>query len=1590
MDYLDAPDYLRGADLHNIGGNKESFFDSPIEQTADFVSKIPSFAVASVVSGANSIYNSGVTVGNFLGVTDAEEADTHSVLMSMDSDLGKYYEEHKQAVDLTGFVVGSLVPGIAGIKALNYGQKALSGALKTGTVGKNLAEATGLIETVTADGLSLSQVAGKSLAESGQVFSFANANVLKAVASGVGQSALEGMAFEAMVNATMFKSPVLEGHDIKDIGSNILTAGLLGGVIGGALGAAKTYGVVKGAIKEVDSAQYGFKARASQAAVEEPADRIIVALGDKAVTPTATTPIEEALVAKRYQNITNEVRGEAHKLVAGDTEVGNLLGDTILSIDKPDVVANFLSGARVVSRAGANLAPAEGHTAAYLTIHGVDDVGSTVFEGFNTRNLTLADKLPNKAAVDKFVADAKFTAKKEWDALTTGSLDEVEARFIWAEKSAKYEEGMRINSTDIPMLEGAVRNKLEKLVINDSEFVYTVSGADNVANELLQAKRDLINKLRVSKSKAWAFGEDSKSATWGESEQHVLSTDEIARMANVSRKVIEAGEDTGASMFARQDAQAAFLKSRADVGVTPTIADLDYIPRHLSVVYDSSKFVGVDGNMLSALTNIKQQQKVFQQAADTAVAGIMGEELAARAVHATDKMMAGANRLGSGAGLISHSNGGYGTLASWSESIGKLTFDLTNKLKVETAAKLDSVALKLRSNQVAAIEWDKVQNLVSAQVEKYTLNQAGDALIPTKVRDYLAAVERGEDVLKPALEKGALESIPLTSSEVREAVAARLETNGKRVTQGGNLKASLGLEDSKDPSVFYPIKPQPKDYPFFAFVKDETVTGAGLGHTSMIHASSDAELQGMIRMVQEKTGYKVYTKADTEAFFKAQKEYDFDRTLHDNYMDASLKSKGVNSQFFPKTDANKIVDSWMTAESRADTVLARETMSTKFAHEFDQLQTLGQQFTDTAGSRYGVTQKAIESTTQNPYNDYRKTALNISRLDEYPTLTNVNRALESGVSNVYQKVRDAWQATNSSIDLEKVNSALQEAGVNHAYKSAAEVLLANHSAPKQYVSNFIRGANSILANTFLRLDPLNGVANAVGAQVLLGHETSNLLKAIRAGNSDVAGELAELSRVAVPGLEGTSILSTPKLIAKANANFFSHLRGEVPELTAMYKGNSWMTNVTDQFKSMLDDLTLAGSENPAQMSTRLDNALAKAKSLSESGAKWTGNNFAEEYNRFVAADVGRQISDLGVKAGVLGKDEQLSYINTFVNRTQGNHLASQRPLIFQGPIGQAVGLFQGFQFNTMQQLFRGVSEGGAKDAAMLLGLQGTMFGMNGLPGFQYINQHIIGTASGNKNHTDAYSSLYGALGKTAGDWLMYGIPSNLLQTNLYSRGDINPRTLTVVPVNPADIVAVSAFSKFAKNTYETLGKMAGGGDIWQSFLQGVEHNGLSRPLAGLAQTLQATSNPNHQVYSTTNQGDISFVNDLISVATLSRLAGGKPLDEALVNDEVARSFVYKAADKERMKAATETFKTSIIGTDGSNPPEAAVNNYMTAFVRNGGRQEDFNKAMLHSMTKVNSSRANEISKALRGPYADRMKILMNGGTQQLDTATSPE
>jgi len=896
---------------------------------------------------------------------------------------------------------------------------------------------------------------------------------------------------------------------------------------------------------------------------------------------------------------------------------------------------------------------------------------------------------------------------------------------------------------------------------------------------------------------------------------------------------------------------------------------------------------------------------------------------------------------------------------------------------------------KLANDQEAAIEWAMLQNKVRSIEEHYGINAAGDALEPIKILRWkeatAEAVAKGEKPpMQPELTRTNGEYPPMfleiKSPITRQVAKEHIELNGSRVRKYATLRSAQDVKFDRDPEIFFPIPVNPTDYPFFSIVTDDRISG--IGHAKTLYANTDAELSQMIAKVkQEGEHITARTKAESEEYFKATHQFEYEKTLKDNFFDESAKRVGTSASYTVPTDVRKITSDMMNWHTEREAAMVREGVMAKYEVEFAELYRLGEQFTNVATSRLGSQSllRNADDVVANPYVDYVKTALNIKKNSDYPWWVKPNQMADEYVSKVLKAVSGAVESAKTEGELLATNALLRKAGYKGAAYDESMEIFANANPAKGSLTKAVQVSNSLLATVVLRLDMLNAVNNAVSANVLLGAELKAVVRAISAGDAAAAGALAKLAKISVPGTE-EMVFSPTKLIANSISKFG---KNESMVDYKFFKDNGFLSTISKQYRDTLDDISFNPTESADTWYGRLQEVQKKLSKAADTGEKWTGNGLAEEFNRFVAADVMKQLTDVAVTRGLMSGKEQLSYINTFVNRTQGNYLAAQRPLMFQGPIGQSIGLFQTYQFNLLQQLLRHVGEGHSKDAMTLLGLQGTIHGMNGLPAFNAINTHIIGTASGNTNHVDAYDVTYGAAGKQAGDWLMYGVASNALgiidpdlKINLYTRGDINPRHLTLIPTSVLDVPIVQASGKFFKNIFDTFKTLKAGGDISTTLLQGIEHNGLSRPLAGLAVTLQGFNNPLAASYSTSSKGNVIGSNDVLSLMNLGRLAGGKPLDEAIALDATYRYKAYALADSDRKAVLGSAIKSTMIA--GQTPSQEQIEAFAGKFVESGGKIKGFRNWMSQLAKDANLSQANALQGGLNSTYTQSMQRLMGG------------
>lgn len=1613
---------FRSADVHNISNGGVSWYN-PLSW-GEKLQDMGRFVAASALSGVNSFYNTGAYVGQMFD-PGIQERDTADWITSLDTNLGDYYRINQESADLTGFILGAIIPGLGGIRVFNAGQVALKTAIDTGRVGGTLGRSLGLLVPKTDDFMSLAM---KDITASTTTLNLVNANTTKAIASGLWQNVMEAAAFETMVQATMFRSPILQEQDGWDIAKNIAVGGALGGGVAGIFGAAKLRGRLKSAIEEEEVLRRPFQERPQFSTASPDANRIVQLSFDSEM---AAQPVnielkraDGTIVGNNYKTNKNlyDQKIQANALeqraawnnMSADSTLGNMVANVMAPVIKDGrIVPGFAqqtyqsaSGAIKILRAGDTSpqelaqakALAKGEkvenliTARFVKTQG-DDSGS-VFDQ-PPAYLPFGDRYVGRDAIrgaikQSFGFKQKYDATSRWSALSlkgAKAVEEAEARHIWAARSSKFiddiPEDAVIDRHDLPLLQRAYADGQWKIKVASGEGptfgIQEVSSLEELYKIIKQSKNETLEHFKRS-----FVTKKGKAKKQGLIPKEQAQNGGIELIADV-RKNYSEGNPSGVEaedLFATSAAQQKYLRQLQDRALSTTTAEattpVQFLPKYAKILYEeSADIAALNENVLDGISQYAVKEKMYVESARRATAKVLGNWSLQLPKLPKDKLVT-ASRNDPSAGLFSNDSSAYGTVGSAMSFIGSITRAIKQDFRKNVNDTLAPSLTKMTGKSEAVFEFEGLNQKITRTGKQFYLREADDGTMVMIDKKLVKRNKEGDEEIDWESAQDGVNAFNIKNIETADFIRAHIQTSGSRTQNFREIRAAQGKIDHKDPEIFRPIRPDLKRYPYFAFVKDPRVTETG--HMTMIHAASEKELAALVERVPPQ--YKVIYKKDTEEYFKARDEYDYQRTLNENYINSDLANNGVFSNFFPKSDPTKIADDILQQHYRESDTLVYESVRLNYEPEFNLLEDLGRQYSLVDTSRFASRSDMIEAASKNPYFNQIKTALDISKINEHPLVYSANKILDEAASRAWAAVSRTFDEIKSPEELTRINSQLSEYGIQPAYYDAAMQALVNHTAPRGVLTKFIRGANAILSRFTLGLDPLNALNNVIGSNILRGTEMGLITRAIQEGNTAVAGDLAKLAKIKLPGVDA-EVLSPTKLIAQAVSNFWKDAKqpgAQYGPLMSKYRDMQLIKDRAEQLKLLVDDFTLRGTETAAELDNRLKRGFARAKEMTserlDKVEKLTGNTVAEEFNRFVSANVMDQITSIAVKNGLMDEVTARTYINTFVNRVEGNIVASQRPLVFQGPIGQAISLFQSYQFNLIQQLLRYSAEGKAKDLAMLAGLQSTLYGYQSLPGFQAINVHLIGQLGGNDQHKDLYDSVYGTVGRTAGDFLLYGIPSTLLDTNIYSRGDVNPRHLTILPTSLQETPIVAGWGKFFGSIYETSKRIAGGGDVWETFLQGVEHNGINRPLAGLAQTVQALG-PEGMAYSTSAKGTILYQNDLMSLATLTRLAGGRPIDEAIVNDAMFRVRTYEAARRDKLLSLGEKVKGTLI--QGNQPDEGQIVQFAEEYAKLGGKQKNFNKWMMEMYKNANTAQAEKLAESLNNPYSYKIQLLMGGG-----------
>jgi hypothetical protein len=965
--------------------------------------------------------------------------------------------------------------------------------------------------------------------------------------------------------------------------------------------------------------------------------------------------------------------------------------------------------------------------------------------------------------------------------------------------------------------------------------------------------------------------------------------------------------------------------------------------------------------------------KLAKEQLNNAFSSVFGEDGKKFVDFSFEQLSGLADQLGAGAGLVSFANADYGDmLRLLVQHTGKEVHLLTQKYSNANLTRLQPFLAQLKNSPQDSGELVAIVTKLRRSPENFTIFQhqqgiddAGNLISGTYLID--KNIIRDKVSLQSAIEQAATgtqgdtAAFRIRSQLVSDFLREHMDINREIVQKRKVLLNAQGITSNIPEDTLHAPPIDTRKIPYFAFVRPIEGKIFGDSNVSMITAKNAEELQRLAAQVDTKQ-FQVIFKKESEAFHKAKGDYEYSRGFNESTVNSGLHKAGKLGDFLPSFEPTDVLEDFVQYHQRAASQLVRDGVSTKYSQTFTELRRLSEQFTLAATSKAEPISKLFQRNVQDPFDDYIKTALDISKRSEFTLLHQTNEFIDAVGTRAYAAVDAARdRAFKGKITWQEANSELERFGLSAPFEDAHSFAVAQTVADRNLIKTALQKANMALATVTLRFDAANSLMNVISTPIMLGTELASIRRSV-ANDPALAGKLAELTSELIPGGAGR-IPSTTRLVYDAIKNYWGP---DSKALIERYIKNGDIKDVISQYHEMVDDLSLLPKLVPSEFSK-------KADKWTERVATGFGNNFAEQFTRFVSADVMRQITEPLVKAGKMGVAEQNAYMSVFVNRVQGNYIASQRPILFQGTLGSALGLFQTYQFNLLQQLFRHIENRDLKTVAVMGGLQTSLFGLNGLPLFDAINTNIIGNASINAGHRDIYSTVAQA-NKEAGDWLMYGTASALPIFNgkgpaLYTRGDINPRHASIIPITPLDVPAVDGTIRFATNLVNIGKKLAAGGNVGASLMEGLEHNSVSRPLAGLAQAFQG--------YSTTSKGSlIAASNDFWSVANASRVLGAKPLDESVLLNTKFRSEAYKAADREAISILGSAIKTKLRGNQA--PTDEEMQDFVGKYAAHGGRVENFSSALQSWSRDANQSILNTLANQVRSPYGQRMVEVMGG------------
>lgn len=1122
-----------------------------------------------------------------------------------------------------------------------------------------------------------------------------------------------------------------------------------------------------------------------------------------------------------------------------------------------------------------------------------------------------ADGIP-KAAEARKVLGVEDSAKASTDLL------EYQAQRVLASKRSKHgqAEAVALGTAN----DWASVSALESALL-------AATGKDGVASAIKLGKIKYDTQPLIEKLAAFKIGEYERLAA----ANPTASADEIANAIGVSEKFVVSRGQVGKFTDATGNSW--------EVGIKDVAENADELlkPRHYALDYDAPSYFAKHSPEIwayqtgeAAKARAGRQSVVAATMLSEAQRSLLPDSIPVEAVFGYNR-----ERFVTNTSQI----GGYQSLQQWAAGIGD---------HVMRWASDESLAIRQQLVNVSDIMLrdTKAKGEVAAVTEWYSrtkgdLMWADDETVIASAyrKDWLAAKEAGISAKSFAkqLEQGEawVFQEPLAAGYLRELSKA-VHSNITKPKMA--LYSEMGKTLDVAADAFYL---PPRDYKFATYLikrnknpladsEEEVLRVVGATEEELSVALADARQQAT------SGGYSFteVTRKDVHAYKQAQKRWEFSEDkLRSSGARSTLNRSGQAGSFMPEADAHRLVDEHNQWLNRQIEMKYGNAIELNYADEFAMLQRMADEASNKQeGRALGAVARARVIlgkgvATQKFVSDYETLMATMKGGDAAnPSVwKDINNSVDAFGAKVWEGVARTFRGGKVQEAGRKVKGALYGRAVEDegdramGFAATADAMLARLKAAGieanagEYVAarivretgvspadvrGLVSTVNRVQSVLMFRLDVADAAVNVLGAMTKGAGELSYLFnRRAQLGPEQQAifdSELYALfgTRVGSAGADGAQ--SLPKIhIGKALAEgfksvFTSEGKAEIDDFVAkglMLKPHQLMR---DAFEEMRIDTSGTVKQGVEGWRKQLEEGGSKLFNLLSTPSDIS--NMAVQYSALKIAD------RLGRAAGMQGA-ELNQFMWTFNRRVSAVTNPLHKPRMFQGSVGLAMSVYQSYTFHMLNNLFRYADKGVKAAPAAIVALNASFFGAGSVPGFQQLNQLIAERSEGN-------TDLYGAITKAAGgdiegrdlsDFLLYGAGSALLQNNLFVRGDMNPRQATIVPTSVWDFPTVQAVSRIVDSIGNASQRLVHGEAFLPTVADAVVGMGLNRPLRGIGEVAKGRSVDG-------NAATVQFHEDVWDTSTVARVAGLRPLNEAIVRDYQSRTYAIRANQHQAKKA----------------------------------------------------------------------------------------